>query len=360
MSSDKSKAQQMGTAAVPEWEQPDMPTVSIYQNPEHIEGILQQLFERPVFTDHSTEERREQQDTVERQMRVKGKGAGELGVPRIARLNVDVDVEPNESKENRRSAGGTTLTRGKYTQPYYLHVVRGTLRTRKLIKPCSTLKAASRLRPGDFVEFTARFTPNQANALLDIATPELVEAIVRKRVHASGMKDFIPGPPETIQKFSLELEAKQASWAAIARALTEAVMADFRIARTREFYAHLGTDEEPLTFITMCEPSHFVAEDEDRILDGAYTVLAKVVGPLETDEPVFRRNKVLERIHPEAVDFAAEQLNESLEGAIAKVNSMRGDEAVETAGDRDGIFDFRVDSRVTGASLRVIPVAIFV
>lgn len=57
---------------LPVSEQPSKPTVSIYQNPEHIEGILQQLFEQPVFTERSIEDRTEHLDS--RAQNTGGKG----------------------------------------------------------------------------------------------------------------------------------------------------------------------------------------------------------------------------------------------------------------------------------------------
>ena len=43
MSSEENETQAAEAPAEQEWEQPTTPTVSIYQNPEHIEAILQQL-----------------------------------------------------------------------------------------------------------------------------------------------------------------------------------------------------------------------------------------------------------------------------------------------------------------------------
>lgn len=372
MSSEENETQAAEAPAEQEWEQPTTPTVSIYQNPEHIEGILQQLYERALFTENSVELNDERQDTQGSEIRGRGSAGGNAKMPWLARMNLDVGLEGGGKEESRTSAGGTTITRGKYTQPFYLHVVRGTLNNRRLIKRPRTKTAASKLRPGDFVEFTAQFAPNQASTLLDIASPDLVEAIVRKQIHAKGMKGFVPGPPESIQKFALELAANQDTWGAIARSLMEAVKADFRTTKTREFYGRVGTEKDPLTFITMCEPAHFVVEDEDRILDGTYTVLAKVAGPVEKDEPVLRRNKLLERIHPEAVDYGIEQLNTEVQKAMTKLSELQSkpeNEEDQTAEDEESqsaeapdaeIFDFNFDSRVRGASVRVIPVAIFV
>lgn len=362
-------------------EQPSKPTVSIYQNPEHIEGILQQLFEQPVFTERSIDNRTEHLDT--RAQNAGGKGAAKVSVtlPHLASAELGGEGNLGGSSEGRVTWVSGGSHRGKFTQPYFLHKVRTALKGRQLIRRPRGRSSAARLRPGDFVEFTATFTPNQASALLDVLTPELVEAITRKMIHDKGMKDFIPGAPESLQKFALELQARQDAGGVIARSATESIKADFRATKTREFYGQVGSEKDALTFITMCEPAHFVLDDEDRILDGTYTVLAKVAGPLVDDEPLLSRNKLLERIHPAALDYGAQQLNDLVHGQIIKLSALldttgtgddepdpwedeyaedANDSVGDTKGEDPAVFDFQFDSRIRGASIRVIPIAIFV
>lgn len=110
-------------------------------------------------------------------------------------------------------------------------------------------------------------------------------------------------------------------------------------------------------------------------MDGTYTVLAKVVGPVVDDEPVLSRNKLLERVHPAAVDYGARQLNSLVEDQMAKISTvlpssesdnqwqdLQGDGVgtPEVSDDDPSVFDFHSESRVPGASLRVIPIAIFI
>lgn len=361
---------------LPVSEQPSRPTVSIYQNPEHIEGILQQLFEKPVFTERSIEDRTEHLDV--RAQNAGGKGTAKVSVtlPHLASAELGGEGNLGESNEGRVTSVSGGSHRGKFTQPYFLHVVRTALKGRQLIRRPRGRSSAARLRAGDFVEFTATFTPNQASALLDVLTPELVEAITRKMIHDKGMKDFTPGAPEVIQKFTLELQARQDAGGVIARSATEAIRADFRATKTREFYGQVGSGEDALTFITMCEPAHFVLDDEDRILDGTFTVLAKVAGPLVDDEPVLSRNKLLERIHPAALDYGAQQLNDLVQEKMTKLSSLLdasasarteqelGEGVPGVTGESEVkdpvVFDIQFDSRIRGASIRVIPVAIFI
>lgn len=364
---------------LPVSEQPSKPTVSIYQNPEHIEGILQQLFEQPVFTERSIEDRTEHLDS--RAQNTGGKGTAKVSVtlPHLVRAELGGEGNRGKSSEGRMTSVSGGSHRGKFTQPYFLHMVRTALKGRQLIRRPRGRSSAARLRPGDFVEFTATFSPNQASALLDVLTPELVEAITRKMIHDKGMQDFIPGAPEVVQKFALELQARQDAGGVIARSATEAIRADFRATKTREFYGQVGSEKDALTFITMCEPAHFVLDDEDRILDGTYTVLAKVAGPLVDDEPLLSRNKLLERIHPTALDYGAQQLNDLVHGQMTKLSALldktdpdddgwnpwedeegAADGAREPGGEDPAVFDFHFDSRIRGASIRVIPIAIFV
>ena len=360
-------------------EQPSKPTVSIYQNPEHIEGILQQLFEKPVFTERSIEDRTEHLDVRAQNAGGKGTARVSVSMPHLGSAELGGEGNRGGSTEGRVTSVSGGSHRGKFTQPYFLHVVRTALKGRQLIRRPRGRSSAARLRPGDFVEFTATFTPNQASALLDVLTPELVEAITRKMIHDKGMKGFTPGAPESIQRFALELEARQDAGGVIAKSATESIRADFRATKTREFYGQVGSEKDALTFITMCEPAHFVLDDEDRILDGTYTVLAKVVGPLVDDESVLSRNKLLERIHPAALDYGAQQLNDMVHGQMTKLSALLNktdpdddgqepweneegvvDGARDAEGEDPAVFDFHFDSRVRGASIRVIPIAIFV
>ena len=57
-----------------------------------------------------------------------------------------------------------------------------------------------------------------------------------------------------------------------------------------------------MTVVTICDAQHFTVEDEDRILDGTFTVLGKVTSAPVEGLPVFERNKVLRNLAPDAVD----------------------------------------------------------
>lgn len=351
------------------------PTVSIYQNPSYVEGILQQTYGQPLFTEFANEahsEHEESQGTT-------GGGKAKVGLaakfPGLFTGDAAVEADYGRRLGNQQVTGSTATSRARYTQPYYLHVVRSVLRQTGLIRDVRGRADATRLQPGEFVEFSASFTPSQVVALLDIITPDLVEQVVRRKRFTDGMDSFEGGSVEEVQRFKLHLDGDMDAWGAIGRAATEAVRADFRSVKTREFYGQIGESNDLLTFITMCDVEHFVVEDEDRILDGQFTVLGKVAGPLKQDEPILSRNKVLERMRPEVVDGLVHAMNESVQkqtdkvSAFTKHDSEEQGDTVSRAGrdrnnEKDGtapsdLFNFSLDSRVAGASVRVIPVAIY-
>ncbi|MCV7588320.1 hypothetical protein M3C00_007795 [Micrococcus luteus] len=84
------------------------------------------------------------------------------------------------------------------------------------------------------MEITAMFAPDQVSLLMDVLIREPIEAITRGMVHDRGMQDFTPGAPGVIQKFTLELQARQDAGSLTVRSATEAIRADFRATKTRE------------------------------------------------------------------------------------------------------------------------------
>lgn len=240
-----------------------------------------------------------------------------------------------------------------YSQAYYLYLVRSALTDRSQLKSLSTSADATGLGVGDFVEFSATFRANEMTALLDILTPDLIAEITYYRTRSDGVEKFDAYQDfQALQIFAEKNEIKARMQADLAREVARAVRVDFRAAKTREFYGSIGSADDVATAITMCDATHFVVEDEDRILDGRWTVLGKVTAETTTDVPILERNKVLDRIKPEGIDDLFAELRKV---ADKQVDKLPGDES----GAYDDIFNLAFASRVAGPSFKVVPIAVF-
>ena len=103
----------------------------------------------------------------------------------------------------------------------------------------------------------------------------------------------------------------------------------------------------------VCDTRSFLVEDADRILDGQFTVLGKVSSPPATDVPILARNKVLDRIQPEAVDLLTDQIRKAAKERIDSSN-------IGEIRTMEQYLDMNFPSRIDGTSFKVIPIAIYV
>lgn len=328
---------------------PPVPTVTIYQNGEYISGILQQLYRQPLAKQDTTEDGA----TYEQGRSARGDGGGKMK-GKVGWLGSSAEVEANitaaAEANSKASTAGKRVSVWEYTQAYYLHAVKETLRGYGMLKSVATLTEAGGLCVGDVVEFTAQFEPDQMSAFLDVLTPELVSAIVRYQVKQKANIAF--DDPDNFlerQKHFDSMARRIDAKTELAEALTRAVRTDFRSEGTREFFGRLGDGEESVTAVTMCDHAHFTVEDTDRILDGRFTVLAKVVDELDTDRPALERNKLLSAIDPKSIDYVVNEMRSQLDASVEKAHL--GDQVV---------FDPKISARIDGASFKVIPIAIYV
>jgi len=269
-----------------------------------------------------------------------------LTCPSIGQLGIDTTGDHTRAKEASLTNNSKTVQNFTYSQAYYLFLVRDTLRRQGLVRTISTAADAADLTSGDFVEFQATFRASALHAFLDIMTPALIGAIAKHRVKSDGVKrmpDF--DNIEDLKEYSEKLYQRAEIQADIARATAEAVRQ-----KTREFY---GTVRD-VTAITICDNAHFVVDDEDRILDGSFTVLGKVTSELAQDVPILARNKLLERISPEVVDSLFGMLKS---GLAQQANSLTFDNGEEFS--MEETFDLALPSRIDGLSFKVIPIAVY-
>lgn len=329
---------------------PRRPTISIYQNPDHVAGILQQLFVAPLVTnevrEHGSDESSGDGTKTTKHGGVKAAGS----VPLVGEVGLDLSGDRVKFAESGLSASAKTIQNFTYSQAYYLYLVRDTLRERDLLRTVAGAEDAANLASGDLVEFQATFEPNSLHALLDILTSDLIAAIVRHSVRSEMLSMF-----EAIDDFEKRrayvemMDMKANARAEIAKAAADAVRVDFRAEKTREFYGHVSD----VTAITICDNQHFVLEDEDRILDGEFTVLGKVTSAVEPNVPVLSRNKLLDRLSPEVVDALFDTLRSSTAESAEKID-IGGQEL-----DLGEVLDLAFPSRIEGPSFKVVPVAIY-
>lgn len=338
----------------------DMPTISIYQNPDHVAGILQQAYGAGLLTEGTNETHQDRSSSTKRG----GGGGGEVGAgfgaPMLvgARAKVSGDYRRDSTTED--GSGSKAAQNFVYSQAYYFYEVRKVLRDRGAITVVGSREDAQSLTSGDFVEYQATFQPNEIHALLDIFTPDLVAAISEHQVKDAALKgadDEVWSNSDKRQAFLQQTSERVKMRSDLARVVSEAVRVDFRSTKTREFYGTVGAGDSAVTAVTICDNTHFVVDDEDRILDGEFTVLGKVTRAVIEDLPVFERNKVLDRLNPEVVDLFFDQLRQLATNQITnKKGLLPGAHQLQTTGD---VLDLALSSRVKGPSFKVIPVAIY-
>lgn len=333
-------------------------TIALYQNGDYVSGLLQQAYERGLLRRHTHEH---EQGSAATEGRDSGTdvslGVG-ADVPFLAKAQVEI------GHGRKRQVGGETRQEDRvtssfeYTEAHYLHIVRRHLREVGVLHHVTSATDAQGVTIGDFVEFQAAFRPNQVTPFLDVLTPELVSRIAhyrRMKAAAStlgavegfeGLEGF-----DRIKAFAEQAKMLADADADLARAVATAVRADFRGAATREYHGGIGMGSDSVTAVTICDAACFLVDDEDRLLDGSFTVLGKVTTTVSQDVPALSRNKLLRRLDADFVDTVLGQLRTETKKGAAKLPG--GQQAVEE------VLDATFESRIAGPSFNVIPIAIY-
>lgn len=326
------------------------PTVTIYQHGEHVAGVVQQFYERPLVVDETLENEGKSSTGQKSEHNASAQVAGGAKTPWIASVKAQADYGYRHGSEGASATSTRAVQNFVYSQAYYLNLIRNALRDAGVLRTVNTVEDAQRVQPGDFVEYRARFRPSEVTTLMDVVTPDLVETITRTQHMQSEAKLFDGYDSyEDVQKAALRADVQAKARGELAGAITRAVKTDFRSTTTREYYGAISSGDTTVTAVTICDAGHFTVDDEDRILDGEFTVLGKVTSSLESDAPILRRNKLLSRIAADGVDALAEFVATaagSLESADGPFDASQ--------------LDLTFSSRVSGVSFRVVPLAIYV
>lgn len=332
-----------------------VPTITIYQDPSYIEGILQQR-NVGLITDSSDSVDLRTTQTLSASSEGGGEFGGNVKVPGIGGASAKASLSGGDGSISEDVTGRLSTSNFKYTSAYYLHHVRQSLGSDGLLKDVSSASDVRSLRVGDFIEFRSQFKPDKVISLMDVLNPDLV-AVLTRWIRRRELLPQLQSATTEQDKYAagVEYQTRPDAEAEVARAIAEAVRIDFRSVATREYFGSIGTSTN-VTAVVVCDTRSFLVEDADRILDGHFTVFGKVSTPPTADVPVLARNKLLDRVQPEAVDWVAEQLREL---AKQKIDSdpERSEEALLTI---EEYINLNFESRIEGISFKVVPVAIYI
>ncbi|WFN93808.1 DUF6414 family protein [Gordonia sihwensis] len=336
-----------------------VPVAIVYQNSDFVGSLIQAVTGGGLAQSGETEFTDGTDSSHESQNGFDAQASGGIQAPGVAnvagRLGGKRARTTGTSEEHRRRHRLDM----SYDISYHFHQLRSMLADQT--KTVADTASATGLVTGDIVTFTGRLEPDPISAVLDIASPELAAEIARyvarrKRLQVTG-DDF-------------DVDELRASWesaeqsattnADLARAVTSALHTDFRRRTTIEYHATIG---DALTGIVVCENEHFVTADPDRLLDGEFTVLGKVVTSPETNTPVLRKNKLLRRLNPQWVAWLFDQIgsndhferDESYQSFLSTISAEDdGDETAEVPP-----IDLNFPAIIEGVSFVVLPIAIF-
>lgn len=340
------------------------PTVSVYQNSEHVAGLLQQLLDEGLLLE--SEQGWQQGATA-----TKGAGGtastkidGKAGLVPLGAMAASLmgDLHGDIRKDN--TSANNYTRRIAYSQAYYLHKVKSALRAQGLIKSTNSKDDVERLVAGDMVEFRATFAADEASAMLDVATPELIAAVARyseRRKTAKGIGsdsfDDFDARTRYLEKRRIEEEAT----VDLASAVAGAIRTDFRSDSTSQYYADMSTEEfsGKAMALVVCETEHFLVKDRDRLLDGQFLVLGKVVLAAQPHINILDRNKLLSRIRPDAVEYAFSKVAEMVDQRAPVQPNSSAPEFPGNISAPGAILDASFKAKVEGPVVTIMPIAVY-
>lgn len=315
----------------------------IYRNDEFITGLVQQIYKHGLLTEGSLLSVAAADSNSS--STVGGEAGGNVGgkVPFFGNASAHTIVNGQTGSGSTSRDERSTTDTFTYTAHYHFQAVKTYLQRSRTVQKLTDRGSAKELEPGDFVEFTAGFHPNEFNTLLDLVTPDLAAAFVHyqsKQKVLESWDAYQKSGHDELQNFIQKERFKADGDAEMASAVVSALRQDFKNEISREFFGSVvtGTRSQGATAVVICDTEHFIGRDQDRILDGQFKVLGKVVSVSAKSDSILARNKFLNRIQQPWLD----ELGEKFDNAGA-----------------DGKFDASFTLELKGPVVRVIPVAIY-
>lgn len=327
-------------------------TATIYRDDAQVSSMIQQGVEVGIAAETRQAQSSSGKTVSHDEATRRGDASAGLDVPALIKLGGAIEKASTRGSSDETSgdrSGETTFT---HTAAGHLHRVLTTLSSADMLRTVARLHDARDVRVGDFVEFRATFRPNELATMLDVITPEMAGEIARQHKRAESLSQMDAVSYADFQGWVEKRKFREDSAADLARLIVRGIQTDLRSNQTREFHARIEGTRSPLTAVVACEAAAFVTADPDRVLDGHFTVVGKVISPARKDVSVFARSKLLARIQPEAVD-AIQGLLEDVMGN--QTTDLAGNDA--TLGD---VVDLHFPSRIEGWSFGVLPIAIYV
>ena len=291
----------------------------IYQNDAFVDGLYQSMYGGKI--DSSTQE-----DSND------NKKSGDLKISGGADLSVwgkGLKTDASGAGLLENSTGNRATQTMSYTQSYYLHKVREKFYQNSGIKKLEKANDFDDVSSSDFIEFRATFEKNDLVSVLDMITPQLGGVIG----HILYTKD----------KTATEFDQNQANGQfELGKSIVEALHKEFRNETSSEFYGKVidkSCNSVDITTVLICDKEFFANADDDRILDGEFTVFGKVVAKSTEGISKFERNKLLKRIKPKGKEWLAKKIAEQ----------KNADDYVDTT----------IDFDIKGNVVKVIPIAIY-
>ncbi|BAH56080.1 DUF6414 family protein [Rhodococcus opacus] len=331
------------------------PYVAVYQNTDFIGGLTQSATNSGISLSGESEYTEGVEHGDQRGRGGKTHLTARAAMPGLGEAGLDVGGNLDKATTDKNTSATRHRLSVSYDMAFHLH------RLHELLEQHTTTVAtpddAEPLETGAIVKFTGKFNPDPISAILDIASPDLISEVAR--FAARTRRPAVDGETFNVDelKYKWELAEQNATTQAdFARAITTALHTDFRRSTTIEFHCAIASG---LTAIVVCETEHFTTADPDRLLDGEFTVLGKVVTSPETDIPVLRKNKFLRRLDTDWVRWlfhslgsSVDRLNDAEVTAFVRDHLNRNEAAAPP-------LDLHFPAVIEGRSFTVLPIGIY-
>lgn len=259
-------------------------------------------------------------------------------IPFTGGASVAANIDELNAKNSEEQSKQTTT----YGNAYRLEKVLNKLSEESELTIIDSEDSFSKTKTNEFVSFRAFFAKNEILELLDVITPELAN-ILTYVIYTNTLQNQSVNNEDFEQKFNQKIvEGYQVT----AFQTVQAIKKDFANDHSSEFFGKLvdhNDKEIDVMCDAICDNLFFTNGDTERILDGVFHVVGKVIQVQdETSERTitqFDRNKLLKRIKPDGLA--------ALEAWLT-ANAPKND-----------YYDLSLSLTIKGKAFKVIPVAIY-